>query len=343
MANPKLIRVTLTLSPSGVKRNQRACVAGLGLRRIRHTVLVEDTPSIRGMINKARHLLQTEEVWDFTRLNESERAELERQSDTLSKIPMEHAIPIYFADMSQDANEEENLNSGTGSLIRIDGRQYCVTNEHVLRYYSDDLKINPKVRFWVGDVQLDPFDPDVLVSKNRSIDLAVLDLSGYSVEDIAIGGEIPKSFLDIDKWSPELPKVGSFVMFGGYPKVHRSAGSREVEFGAFGVGAVLVHDVDDRNIICHLEMDRSAMHDAGVPSEAFGELGGISGGPVLQKRATEGSTEVLDVVGFIFEHEDTYDALRIRPATCLEIIDGKLKLVEPENRLINNSYVGAHN
>lgn len=57
MANPKLIRVTLTCSTSGEKRNHQACIAGLGLRRIRHTVLVEDNPSIRGMINKARHLL----------------------------------------------------------------------------------------------------------------------------------------------------------------------------------------------------------------------------------------------------------------------------------------------
>jgi len=39
----------------------KACVAGLGLRRIRHTVEVEDTPSVRGMINKAHYLLSVEE------------------------------------------------------------------------------------------------------------------------------------------------------------------------------------------------------------------------------------------------------------------------------------------
>ncbi|MDG1012700.1 MAG: 50S ribosomal protein L30, partial [Luminiphilus sp.] len=37
-----------------------ACVAGLGLRRIGHTVEVEDTPSVRGMINKVHYLVRVE-------------------------------------------------------------------------------------------------------------------------------------------------------------------------------------------------------------------------------------------------------------------------------------------
>ncbi|MDZ7782871.1 MAG: 50S ribosomal protein L30 [Halioglobus sp.] len=55
------IRVTQIKSTSGRSRNHRACVAGLGLRRIGHTVEVEDTPSIRGMINTVRYLLKVEE------------------------------------------------------------------------------------------------------------------------------------------------------------------------------------------------------------------------------------------------------------------------------------------
>jgi len=38
----------------------KACVAGLGLRRIGHTVEVEDTPSVRGMINKVNYLVSVE-------------------------------------------------------------------------------------------------------------------------------------------------------------------------------------------------------------------------------------------------------------------------------------------
>ncbi|EED30802.1 ribosomal protein L30 [gamma proteobacterium NOR5-3] len=55
------IKVTLTKSSSGRLKNHRACVAGLGLRRIGHTVEVEDTPSVRGMINKVSYMLTVEE------------------------------------------------------------------------------------------------------------------------------------------------------------------------------------------------------------------------------------------------------------------------------------------
>ena len=51
-------KVTLVKSPVGFNRNQLAVVRGLGLRRIRHTVEVKDTPSARGMVHKVRHLVE---------------------------------------------------------------------------------------------------------------------------------------------------------------------------------------------------------------------------------------------------------------------------------------------
>jgi large subunit ribosomal protein L30 len=52
------IRVTLIRSPIGFNRNQLAVVRGMGLRRIRHTVELKDTPATRGMIHRVRHLLE---------------------------------------------------------------------------------------------------------------------------------------------------------------------------------------------------------------------------------------------------------------------------------------------
>ncbi len=57
MAEEKKIRVQQVKSVIGYDRRQRATVRGLGLRRIRHVVEVVDTPSVRGMINKVRHLV----------------------------------------------------------------------------------------------------------------------------------------------------------------------------------------------------------------------------------------------------------------------------------------------
>lgn len=56
------IKVTLTRSLNGRLRLHKACVAGLGLRRIRQSVEVEDTVQNRGMINKVAYLLNVEEA-----------------------------------------------------------------------------------------------------------------------------------------------------------------------------------------------------------------------------------------------------------------------------------------
>ncbi|WP_405240271.1 50S ribosomal protein L30 [Lentisalinibacter orientalis] len=56
------LKVTLVKSRYGRLANHKACVAGLGLRKINQTVTVEDTPENRGMINKVSYLLNVEEV-----------------------------------------------------------------------------------------------------------------------------------------------------------------------------------------------------------------------------------------------------------------------------------------
>ncbi len=58
----KTIKVTLLKSTSGRLKTHKACAAGLGLRRIRHTVEVIDTPENRGMINKISYMLQVEDA-----------------------------------------------------------------------------------------------------------------------------------------------------------------------------------------------------------------------------------------------------------------------------------------
>ncbi|NDU86713.1 MAG: 50S ribosomal protein L30 [Ferrovum sp.] len=56
----KMLRVTLTKSTIGAIQSHRACVKGLGLRRMNHTVEVKDTPENRGMVNTVQHLVRCE-------------------------------------------------------------------------------------------------------------------------------------------------------------------------------------------------------------------------------------------------------------------------------------------
>jgi large subunit ribosomal protein L30 len=61
-SNGKGYKVTLVKSVFGQLKSHRATVRGLGLRRIRDTVTVADTPEIRGMLNASGHLLKVEEI-----------------------------------------------------------------------------------------------------------------------------------------------------------------------------------------------------------------------------------------------------------------------------------------
>jgi large subunit ribosomal protein L30 len=58
----KTLRITLTRSPNSTRKDHRATVRGLGLRRMHHTVELPDRPEIRGMINKVNYLLTVEEA-----------------------------------------------------------------------------------------------------------------------------------------------------------------------------------------------------------------------------------------------------------------------------------------
>jgi large subunit ribosomal protein L30 len=62
VADKKMLRVKLVKSMYGRGKKHMACVKGLGLRRIHHTVEVEDTPAVRGMINRINYLVEWEQV-----------------------------------------------------------------------------------------------------------------------------------------------------------------------------------------------------------------------------------------------------------------------------------------
>ncbi len=60
--NEKRLRVTYSTSSIGVEYDQKDTVRRLGLRKLGHTVELPDTPAVRGMLHKVRHLVTVEEV-----------------------------------------------------------------------------------------------------------------------------------------------------------------------------------------------------------------------------------------------------------------------------------------
>ena len=58
MSDNKTLKVKLVRSPIGTKQSHRATVRGLGLRKLNSESVLEDTPAVRGMINKIAYLVQ---------------------------------------------------------------------------------------------------------------------------------------------------------------------------------------------------------------------------------------------------------------------------------------------
>jgi len=54
------VKIKLVRSPIGTMERHRQCLVGLGLRRMHQTVELQDTPEVRGMINKVRYMLNVE-------------------------------------------------------------------------------------------------------------------------------------------------------------------------------------------------------------------------------------------------------------------------------------------
>jgi large subunit ribosomal protein L30 len=54
----KMLKVTLIRSPNSAKAAHQATVLGLGLKKMHQTRELEDTPAVRGMINKVAHLVR---------------------------------------------------------------------------------------------------------------------------------------------------------------------------------------------------------------------------------------------------------------------------------------------
>ncbi len=60
MSEKKTLKVTLVKSPIGTNKGHRACLSGLGLKKIRQSRELEDTPAVRGMIAKVAFLVRVE-------------------------------------------------------------------------------------------------------------------------------------------------------------------------------------------------------------------------------------------------------------------------------------------
>ena len=62
VSEPKMLRITLVRSAIGYSERHKGTVRALGLRKLHQSVVLPDTPSLQGMLNKVNHLVKVEEA-----------------------------------------------------------------------------------------------------------------------------------------------------------------------------------------------------------------------------------------------------------------------------------------
>lgn len=251
----------------------------------------------------------------ISHLSVTEQQRIRQLSEQFVRIPLNFATPVYFGEFWKDASDAR-INNGTATLLRLNGRQFCITNHHVIKAYRELKFSDDRIAFQIGNIQIEP--ENHLVSESEKFDLVVLDISDFPESDIATRGEVPTQFLEASNWPPQAPNVGDFVMFGGYPGYWRDVtGKREIRFDTFSSGASEVHTSRSDTIICRLQLDLCIHHTNVDGRDSPGALTGLSGGPVLIERQSEAGISTFELVGIIYEYSESLDLLHIRPISLI--------------------------
>ena len=207
------------------------------------------------------------------------------------------------------------MNNGSGALLHLEGRYLGVTCQHVLAAYRKKKAENGMEFFYIGDA---PVDPDTaLVDESVRLDLVTFDLTG------AVGSSstlTAANFYDPRAWPPAEVNEGDIIALLGFPGVWREQpGRSHLEFSYLSQGAAVIESVGDEHFCARLALDESSYlirHN-----DTLGCAGGLSGAPVFVWRNSVILT--VELVGFVYEYEPTFDLLYIRRARCIDA-DGTL-------------------
>ena len=253
--------------------------------------------------------------------------------DIRAKYGLRYSAPIFFGPPPEVASDAE-IRNGSVTLFQKNGQKFGITNWHVIEKFREYRSAGISPVCMVGNVEIDPLA--ILIDESKWYDLATLDFSDVDASKIRGNKEIPCDYFVPSHWPPEIPKLGDFLMFGGFPLSRRQRHSiNEIMFGSASSGGSEVHSVQEDVVTCQLQLEQCvlAFDRSGT---GFPALPGISGGPVLRTRRLPTGIEIFELVGIVFDDGNSYDTLRLRPIS-LVLDDGKIA-IPPVIGIVNNPY-----
>ena len=208
------------------------------------------------------------------------------------------------------------LSSGTCSLIRINGRQFGITCDHVIEAM---YALQAKGVAWkcgLGKVFLN--DPIARVlDRSKELDIAVLDLAGLDEGEIGAGSKMQIQFLVPTFWPPECVKANDFLAIGGFPgKMRQHHGADYYYFRSFSANSARVEMAYEDRIGCRLELDQ-CLFGTNMRGEVMPDLAGTSGGLAMVRRDTGGGFQTYEPVGIIREYSAEWDMVYLTPLSVI--------------------------
>ncbi|MCK1455199.1 hypothetical protein IVB36_31080 [Bradyrhizobium sp. 35] len=180
---------------------------------------------------------------------------------------------------TQEKHALTSLKPSQGSMFFLDcGRgPFAVTAAHVYEGFLED-RAERRVRgCQIGNVGFNPEERLIASGKNQGIDIATFRVTP---EEIAATGKRIVQGTD-GSWPPP-PNIGEAVFFGGFPGDERiPIAAHEISFGLHSAMVPLTSHTDYQ-LCCQLDREsRVDVRGLGLPPEGY-DLGGVSGGPMLQ-------------------------------------------------------------
>lgn len=233
------------------------------------------------------------------------------------RFPLQFAQPVLIGPGPR-AGQAPTLSNGTATLLRLDGREFAVTCEHVLAKYRELRAGGDRtVVFQVGMLAFDP--EDRLTAEDKRLDLAVFDLTNLGHARASVRGSGAFQFHEPRAWPPALPTPEEeFVSLAGFPGAGRQPPVGDhIDFDTFALGAHPVTSAHRERLTFQFEREYWEP-SYGQPDPDFAALGGMSGGPVMVMRRLH-----WDMAGFITHFSESWDLLFAAPAVRLQS-DGTL-------------------
>lgn len=228
--------------------------------------------------------------------------------DQMTKYAVRFAKPVFFG-QSPHSWSTASLRNGTATLLKLRDRFLGVTCQHVLDGYRRLKAEAPDTVFYFGSVQFDA--EKHLICEDRDRDLAILDLASYVSKR---GDLIESDFVQPMTWPPQDVSERDVLCLAGFPGIWREQlGFGHLRFYSFNTGTAPVLSVRDDKIVTTIQIQDCLTQING--GKIWGSLGGLSGGPVFVWRKTP--ILVAELVGFIYEYQESLDLLFVRLAKVI--------------------------